>query len=231
MSNDDLQKAMDEITNGDNASDTVANNTTADAGAAPLSGSPAAESAPANTNLNFAETPDMTIGAAPANLFGTPPAPDTSSAMPAGTNEPTANPATEAAPAVEDAPLGADPLAGFNPEPVASATPAVEAAPAPAPAEPVMSTPIAETQTPIEDTSIPEIKTEEPVGHEEIAEEAMKELYPLLDKVPSMTEEEKFDVCIKVGDEALPNALKYAKGISDDTTKAEALLKIIEKAK
>ena len=62
-----------------------------------------------------------------------------------------------------------------------------------------------------------------------VEREAMKELYPLISKV-DLTPEDKFEVCMTVAEDdraALSGALEAAKQISDDTAKAEALLRII----
>lgn len=254
MSNDELQKAIDDITSGDAAA-------TAAAAEDNSAGGTASVTLPddltgAEANLNFTETPDKTTGET-ADIFATPPAPDTSSAMPAdfGTGS-FDNPAASAAPVAPEvgapeAPLGADPLAGFDPDSVTlnATTPTAEPAQtgASTPAMPETPAPVSEITTtdsldekPAETAStepveITETKTPETVpvssGAKSVAEEAMKELYPLLDKVPSMTDKEKFDVCMQVGEEALPNALQYAKGITDETEKAEALLKIIQSTK
>ncbi len=252
MSNDELQKAIDDITSGDAAASAAAADDASTTTGAPADTGTATVTLPddmagsgvADTNLNFTETPDPTTGAS-TDIFGAPPAPDISTAMPAGVEEPTTNPATEAAPSVPE-PVGADPLAGFDPSSVAlNTTPTAETAPAPAPAPEIGVTASAPaTEIPTSDTlgAQPTVDFSAPVEVAEavpalatdtnsVVDEAMKELYPLLDKVPSMTDKEKYDVCMKVGGEALPKALQFAKGISDETEKAEALLKIIESAK
>lgn len=221
MSNDELQKAIDDITNGE-----------------------------AEMNASSSDAP------ANNDILGTPPAPDISTEMPAGAPAPvseTANPATEATSELDEASLGADPLAGLNPDDITLNTtntnatapetvaPVSEVSPVEAPtttpgapaivSEPAVSAPIEDIPMaePIIGNSgaMPEVKAE--MGG--IKAEALKELYPLLDKVSSMTDKEKFDVCMEVGTEALPNALQYAKKISDEAEKAEALVKIIEKTK
>ena len=58
--------------------------------------------------------------------------------------------------------------------------------------------------------------------------EAYKELYPLLDKV-EMPVEEKFEITLKFGEPS--EALVFAKNIADETLKAKALMKLIEKLK
>lgn len=67
-----------------------------------------------------------------------------------------------------------------------------------------------------------------PVSDNATLEEAMRELYPLLDKV-DMPVDEKFEITMKYGEPA--KALELAKQIADDTSKANALVKIIEKLK
>ncbi|MBR3368887.1 hypothetical protein IKG45_03850 [Candidatus Saccharibacteria bacterium] len=247
MSNDELQKAIDDITSGDAAATSAAtaddSATTTGTASVPLPDDLTTGSTP--TDLNFTETPDASGSA--ADIFAAPPTPDTSSAMPAGVEEPATNPATEAAPAVDESALGADPLAGFDPDSVTLNT--TETVPAEAVAETASTAPVkpAVVATEIPTTDTLDQKPAEPVSTEPIdltetapvpvveagnvVDEAMKELYPLLDKVPSMTDKEKYDVCMKVGGDALPKALQYAKGITDETEKAEALLKIIESAK
>lgn len=240
MSNDELQKAIDDITSGDAVATSAAaaddSATTTGTATVPLPDDLTTGSTP--TDLNFTETPDAS-GAA-TDIFAAPPTPDTSSAMPAGVEEPAANPATEAAPAVDESALGADPLAGFDPDSVTLNT--AETVPAEAVAETASTAPVEPVAVDTLDQKPAEPVSTEPVDLTEAApapvaeagsvvDEAMKELYPLLDKVPSMTDKEKYDVCMKVGGDALPKALQYAKGISDETEKAEALLKIIESAK
>lgn len=251
MSNDDLQKAIDDITSGDAAA-AVADESSATPGTASVTLPDDLAGNASTTDLNFAETPDATAGAS-ADIFTAPPAPDTSSAMPAGVEEPATNPATEAAPAVDESALGADPLAGFDPSSVTlnTAEPAV-----PVTAEPVVAsespavelasvseipttdsldakpaeTPVVESANTAE-TGSPEIEPIPSAVNGDVISEAKKELYPLLDKVPSMSSEDKCDVCLEVGGDALPKALQYAKEIPDETVKAEKLLKIIEGAK
>ena len=81
----------------------------------------------------------------------------------------------------------------------------------------------------------PEIKLSAPAAEaapvasdDDTLNEAYKALYPLLDKV-EMPVEEKFDITMKFGEPA--KALELAKQIADDTSKANALMKIIEKLK
>lgn len=196
MNNDELQKAIDDITK-DNAPvaeaapavDTVAENEQ-------LANELAGAAAPA-----VPETPDFAAAPAPAvpETPGMPPMPE-----------------APVAPAPE-APAEPAPVA---PEPVAEPAPAPEVAPAP---EPV---------------AVPEIQLgntdmigEAPAPAGDTLHEAMRELYPLLDKV-SMTNEEKFDICMQVDDaQAAAKALEYAKQFADETAKANALLEIINKVK
>ena len=68
---------------------------------------------------------------------------------------------------------------------------------------------------------------------EKIEKEALKELYPLLNKV-SLPAEEKFDICMKVAEEdkeAIAGAFDATKEFVDETKKAEALVKILEAIK
>ena len=67
-----------------------------------------------------------------------------------------------------------------------------------------------------------------PVADDDTLNEALKELYPLLDKV-DMPVEEKFDITMKFGSPA--KALDIAKQMTDETAKANALLEIVNKLK
>lgn len=253
MSNDELQKAIDDITSGDAAAAAAAtDDSSATAGTASVTLPDDLAGGSSDTNLNFSETPDAMAGAS-ADIFAAPPVPDTSSAMPAdsGFDNPAAGaaPAAPEAPSVPESPLGVDPLAGFDPdsvtlntaEPAAVATvPAEPVKTSEVPAEPAMPTTDSLDAQPTEvpntepvditDTALPEAAPVNAVAGD-VVSEARKELYPLLDKVSSMSDEEKCDVCLEVGGDALPEALKYAKSITDETARAEKLLQIIEKAK
>ena len=183
MNNDELQKAIDDITN---------NNAAAEA-------APAADATAENEQLA-----SELAGAAPA----TPEAPAAGFA-----------PAPAPAPEVPAEP-GMPPVAGeaVAPEMAEAVAPAAEAAPAVE-----------------EETAVQEIKLSAPaaeaapvVSDDDTLNEAYKALYPLLDKV-EMPVEEKFDITMKFGEPA--KALELAKQIADDTSKANALMKIIEKLK
>ncbi len=118
-----------------------------------------------------------------------------------------------AAPSVPEVDLGAAPAPVIPTEPAMPPMPPMPEAAEPAPApEPVAPAPVAEA----------------PADNNATLEEAMKELYPLLDKV-EMPVEEKFDITIKYGEPA--RALDFAKQITDETAKANALLEIINKVK
>ena len=187
MNNDELQKAIDDITRDS-------------AAPAPAETAPAENEALANEIAGAPATGEgLTIAPAPAPEV--PEAP----AMP---------PMPEAA-AVPEAPAAPvpEPVAEPAPAPVPEA-PVAEPAPAPAPA--------------------PEIQlahaAEKPTDMSDIEKEALKELYPLLDKV-EMSAEEKFDICMKVAEDdatAVSGALQAAKGITDEVAKANALLKIVD---
>ena len=190
MNNDELQKAIDDITN---------NNAAAEA-------APVVDATAENEQLA-----SELAGAAPA----TPEAPAAGFA-----------PAPAPAPEVPAEP-GMPPVAG---EAVAP-----EMAEAVAPAEVAPEVP-AEEEAPVEATpAVPEIKLSAPAAEaapvasdDDTLNEAYKALYPLLDKV-EMPVEEKFDITMKFGEPA--KALELAKQIADDTSKANALMKIIEKLK
>ena len=122
------------------------------------------------------------------------------------------------------------------PTEVASA-PAIEipAAPAPevpeAPAMPPSVTAPAPVEAPTAEPATVEEPKEEPKAEapefDDIKKEALKELYPLLDKT-DMTAEEKYVICMEMKSEpdAMRRALGYAKSFSDTDKKVEALLTI-----
>lgn len=191
MNNDELQKAIDDITN---------NNAAAEA-------APVADATAENEQL----------------------ASELAGAAPAAPEAPAAGFAPAPAPAPEvPAEPGMPPVAGeaVAPEMAEAVAPAVEAAPA---VEEVSEA--AEVEAP----AVPEIKLSAPAAEaapvasdDDTLNEAYKALYPLLDKV-EMPVEEKFDITMKFGEPA--KALELAKQIADDTSKANALMKIIEKLK
>ena len=92
------------------------------------------------------------------------------------------------------------------------------AAPEPAAAEPAVEPKREEA---------PAVAEEVNTDMDEIKKEALKELYPLLDKT-DMTVEEKYDICMEMQSEpdAIRNALGYAKQFTDTDKKVDALLKI-----
>ncbi|MBR3180780.1 hypothetical protein IKF63_01740 [Candidatus Saccharibacteria bacterium] len=201
MNNDELQKAIDDITR-DNAASVPAEGGAADNEAL---AEEMASSAPVKGE-GVALSPTAEIPAAPAPEVPVDPG------MPPAT--PSMPPAQEAAPAAPVAP-----------------------APAPAPA-PIPEAPI--VQAP--EAPVPEIAFNPSVTAEvapqagdmsEMLKEALRELYPLLDKV-QMEPEEKFEICMKVAEtdkNAIAGALNAAKQITNETTKAEALLEIVEAVK
>ncbi len=179
MNNDELQKAIDDITR----------DTAAPAPAEPV----AAENEALANEIAGAPTTGEGVTLAPAAAPEVPPAP-----APVIPETPAMPPVAEAAPAPapETAPVAGAP------------------APAPAPAPEVQLSHAGEKSANLAD----------------VEREALKELYPLLDKV-EMTAEEKFDICMKVAEDdetAVSGALKAAKGIADETAKANALLKIVD---
>lgn len=189
MNNDELQKAIDDITNNNAAAEAApAVDATAEneqlaselTGAAPAA--PAAEFAPAP-----APAPEIPAEPGMPPVAGEAVAPEMAEAV---------APAAGAAPAVEEAPEAAEVEAPAVPEIKLSSAPVAEAAPA--------------------------------ASDDDTLNEAYKALYPLLDKV-EMPVEEKFDITMKFGEPA--KALELAKQIADDTSKANALMKIIEKLK
>ena len=171
MNNDELQRAIDDITK-DNAP----------AEAAPAVGSVA-------ENEQLANELDQTVAPATAN---TPETPDFGVAP---------------APAIPDAP-------GMPPVEMSEvAAPVVEAPAAPA-------APVAEAAEPVAEAA--------PAADNDTLNEALKELYPLLDKV-DIPVGEKFDITMKFGTPA--KALDIAKQMTDETAKANALLEIVNKLK
>lgn len=199
MNNDELQKAIDDITRDSVApapaeSDAADNEALADEmAAAPVKGEGV-------TLQPTAEAP----AAAPAPA----PAPAPEPVVASEVNMPVAP-----APVVPDTPAmpPAMPEAPVAPRPVvAEETVAAAEVVAPAPAEINGSVDLAGVE-----------------------KEALKELYPLLDKV-QMDPQEKFEICMKVAQDeksAVSGALEAAKQIADEATKAEALLEIIEAVK
>jgi len=141
------------------------------------------------------------------------------------------NPTGAAAPAIEipAAPAPEVPEAPAMPPkaaaPVPEAQPSV-AAPVEAPAAPVAEKPKMEVpETPAME---PEPAASEVTGEmADIKKEALKELYPLLDKT-DMTAEEKYEICMEMQSEpdAMRRALDYAKKFEDTDKKVDALLKI-----
>lgn len=195
MNNDELQKAIDDITNNNAAAE-----------AAPAVDATAENEQLANELAAAAPAPEAVAPEAPAaDAGGFAPAPAPAPEVPA---EP-----------------GMPPVAG---EAVASApeavpeVPAAEVAPVEAPAEEAVAMPEIKLNDSLATEAVPAASDDETLN------EAYKALYPLLDKV-EMPVEEKFDITMKFGEPA--KALELAKQIADDTSKANALMKIIEKLK
>ncbi len=214
MSNDELQKAIDDITNGDNTVSDNATTDVADTGVASVSlpdDLVASSNVAANTNMNFMETPDANAGVS-ADIFGVPPTPDASMAMPTDL----ANPAAAAAP---EMPADNNSVTDYS---MPAAEPALASAPvdlsgAPAPTEVNVATPTAIN-----------------VGGdlEAVKTAALIELYPLL---PSMNvnPRQKYDICMtvieKTGDKGATSvALDAAKMIPDAVEKGDCLMKLVE---
>jgi hypothetical protein len=196
MNNDELQKAIDDITR-----DT----------AAPVAPAPTTAAVVENDQLaDELEQQQATVAPTPEIILGTAPAPvvPEDPAMP-----PAVKPVEEAAA-------------------VATAEPEVVAAPAAEPVAPVTEevaeAPIAEPETEPEVEPVAPVEDKKPISDDVTLEEALKELYPLLDKV-EMPAQEKFDITMRVGEPS--KALEYAKAIADDTAKANALLAIVERLK
>ena len=189
MNNDELQKAIDDITKEATApaAEPTAVDNEALANEIAQATAPAAEPVVPAEGATAAEVA-ANVAATAAASFETPaPAP--------------AVPETPSMPPAADNPIAPTVAA---PEP-AAAEPAVEPKREEAPA-------VAE-----------EVNTD----MDEIKKEALKELYPLLDKT-DMTVEEKYDICMEMQSEpdAIRNALGYAKQFTDTDKKVDALLKI-----
>ena len=188
MNNDELQKAIDDITR----------DTAAPAAAAPTTAAVAENDQLADEleQVTTTAVPEVDLGVAPAPVVpedpAMPPAAEPVVETPAAVTEEVAAPVAEPAPVVEEV--------------------------AEAPAEPVVEA--VEPVAPVEEAA--------PVADDATLEEALKELYPLLDKV-DLPAQEKFDITMRVGEPS--RALEYAKKIADDTAKANALLAIVEKLK
>ena len=194
MNNDELQKAIDDITK-DNAAAEAAPAVDAAAENEQLANELTQATAPAPAATDYAATPD----------FGVAPAP----AVPEAPGMPPVD-----APEAPEAPAAAEPE-----------VPEVEVPEIEVPEIP--KAPVAEPETEAE----PE--AEEPVvattaGDGDTLNEALKELYPLLDKV-DMPVADKFDITMKFGGPA--KALEFAKKIPDETAKANALLEIVNRLK
>lgn len=189
MNNDELQKAIDDITR-----DSVA---------------------PAETGAADNEALANEMAGAPTKGEGV-------------TLEPTATQPAEALVREAEIPAAPAPVVPEAPA-MPPLTTEAPAAPAPQPAPTAAPAPeiVTSTTTVAEEVSTPEADL---AG---IEKEAMKELYPLLDKV-QMEPEEKFEIYMKVAEDdkgAISGALNVAKMIRDETAKAEALLEIIEAVK
>ena len=206
MNNDELQKAIDDITKSD-VEDTT-------------------EGASENDALvdELAQTSMPTTGEAPALS----PAGDTVAAPEIAVPE-LKIPEVGAMPPIDGAVEPAAPA----PEPVAPAT-RVETAPvAPEVSTTVPEAPVTEPASAEVNAPDTFIAPEAQADLEKIEQEALKELYPLLNIV-SLSAEEKFDICMRVAEtdkNAIKGALEAAKGFADEKAKAEALLKIIDKIK
>lgn len=195
QNNDELQKAIDGITDA-----AASNNAAAD--------------------IEQQIQDQMGMPPAPAFDAGMPPVPEP--LAPAEPVVPEAAPALDAAPAlgaaptldaptldapVLDAPAAEAPALDVS---TPDAAPALDAAPAVAPVEAAAAGNL-----------------------ESVKAEMMKELFPLMDKV-QMESDEKFGIYQKMIDETnddnmIPDAYQAAKGITDETKKAEALLYLIRK--
>lgn len=202
----DLQKAIDDITNSTNAdpvfADTIAAPTEAPVAAPEPMLEPISEPTP--------EPMPEPISAEPIPESSFPTVGDTAPSM---TFNPTPMPEPITAPAPEPMPM---------PEPVVP-EPTVEPTPEPAAEpEPVVTKTESVTKTVVE--SAPE---------SDIKEAVLRDLVPIMDKV-NIAPEKKFDLLKQViddlhDDSAIQPAYAAAREIEDETTRADALMYILEK--
>lgn len=191
---DDLQKAIDNITNTTNTD--------------PVFSDPVA----APSSIPEGDTGEL---AEPVGPFPTPEV-----EMPLPAPEPIA-------------PLGPLP----TPEPIAPLDPVMPgplpemppAMPAPAPAPIVTHTPVVETQTIVEKEFEP---IPQPLNTSQVKKAALRDLVPLLDRI-NMDALQKFNIYKDIFDDLkdytiLEPAYRAAREIPDETTRAEALLYLVE---
>lgn len=117
---------------------------------------------------------------------------------------------------------------------VLAPAPEVTEEPAPAPAveeTTVEAEPATET---VKEEKVVETTIEKPKDAEleEVKINALKELYPLLEKM-NVNSRQKFDICMKVVEEtgekgATESALSAAKGIADEEERGECLMKLVD---
>ena len=228
INEDELQKAIDDITNsaqGDaGAGEMPAEAAPGPVAPAPEAGAPAPEAAP---------MPDF-------NMPPMPPVPPAPGAFDAGAIAPLEGvvpvpPAPEAMPAPEPVPAVApEPVAAPEAETPEAATP--EPAPMIAPAE---GTPeaVVVPEVPVAESAPVEVPAEVPApemdaGTEQIKAEILRDLSPLMDKV-EMEPEKKFhiykDMMTTNNDKSvIPSAYETAKLIGDDQQRGEALVSLID---
>ena len=163
--------------------------------------------------------------------MGMPPAPAFDAGMP-----PVPEPLTPAEPVVPEAAAPA-----LDAAPVLDAAPAIDAPTLDAPTldAPTLDAPAVEAPAldvaPALDAApaVAPVEAAAAGNLESVKAEMMKELFPLMDKV-QMESDEKFGIYQKMIDETnddnmIPDAYQAAKGITDETKKAEALLYLIRK--
>lgn len=227
MSNDELQRAIDDITSGGASTPVMP---------APASNGVVDENeelvnefggvAPTKPAMSVAEQVAAELGETPTSAV-----PIVEPAGSSVSDEPSV-PAEPVAP-IEPVALGVDQAVenSIN-EPV---VPEMPAAPDMS-EEGSMMADSAAPETP-EVSEVPEeLKMEEPVTAgdvdlEEVKRNALRELYPLL-KNMNINPEQAYDICKQVAEMgekgAIAEALEAAKKISDDQTRANALLEIVE---
>ena len=258
MSNDELQKAIDDITSSENsATESVVENNATDM---PLTDDVAQQTEDAMNELEkvaAAPVPDIS-----GDSFGMPMMPPNNVAdvteesaaeelkmaaenkktanLSIGGNSGSVNVAGDQADAtnipVLTTPPASDSVTEAPAENLAPVAPATEM-----PAEPTMPAPeVAETPDfsasamTGEEVKMPELSESGPEDPElkEVEIAALLELYPLLEKM-NVNAREKFDICMKVIEKtgekgATSAALSAAKGIQDENERGECLVKLVE---
>ena len=222
MSNDELQKAIDDITSG---GDSAAGETTSPANEVVVPSSDVEVGGVANGGFggSFAEPVAPAVGDMGTSDFGLPMPPADGQPMSGMTGVdgglggfmPSPN-----EPKMEENAGVSNMVEPTSAAPVAPSVPEIKEAPVAAPVA--------------EETKMPELSEDGPKDPElkEVETAALLELYPLLEKM-NVNAREKFDICMKVIEKtgekgATSAALNAAKGIADEKEKGECLVKLVE---